>query len=373
MAGRNALFAKQGRASTNAIAEKVRDLFRRDRAMSDYYNHDLSGGKWDHLMDQTHIGQFGWEPPIADAMPAVSELLVEDNAKFGVAIEGDVNIWPGQFGEAVLPAFDSFQRRRSFVEIFAMGRRSIEYSISTKQPWILVTADAEPRLDRRYWVDVDWDRLPAGNSSGTIEIKGDRGTVNVKVNATKATDEQRQAAKGRFASLTGPVAFPAASALKKDVGGVHWDRIPNYGRGDGAMAIYPVDSPSVLPPEASPTLEYPVYLPRAGTYEVTLEVGPVMDFVPNRGMRIAVSFDDEGPKVLDLFAHREEEGFLGKNWTTQVARDNVRYLRSKHVLVAPGQHTLSIAMVDPGIVVQRIVISDGRLPESYFGPPDSDR
>jgi len=28
-----------------------------------------------------------------------------------------------------------------------------------------------------------------------------------------------------------------------------------------------------------------------------------------------------------------------------------------------------LAMVDPAVVVQSIIISDRRMPESYFGPP----
>ncbi len=368
-AGRNHLFAMQGRASTNVLAGRVRELFRQDRAMSEYYNHELAGGKWNHLMDQTHLGQFSWEPPIVDVMPAVSEVLPADNAQFGVSIEGDVNTWPGHFGDAVLPAFDSLQPRRSYIDIFAMGTRLIEFSVAAEQPWIVLTADQTPRPDQRYWVDVDWTKVPDGTSAGVISIKGGQGTTRVKVPVTKATREQWQAAKGRFASLTGPVAFAATAAVTKtEAGGVRWEEIPDYGRGDAALAVYPVTAASVLPPAPAPRLEYPVYLPRTGTYEITLVLGPVMDFVPDRGMRIAVSFDEAKPQILDIFANREEQTFLGPAWWNQFTRDNARYLRSSHVLTTAGPHTLTIAMVDPGIVVEKIIISDRRLPESYFGP-----
>jgi hypothetical protein len=370
-AGRNHLFAMQGRASTNAVAERVRALFRQDRAMSDYYNHDLAGGKWDHLMDQAHLGEFSWEPPVVDVMPPVSEVVPADNARVGVSIEGDVNTWPDHFGEAVLPAFDSFQPRRSYVDVFAVGTQPIKFSIAAEQPWIVLTADTAPRLDRRYWVDIDWTKVPDGTSTGVIKVTGDRATVSVKVPVTKATAEQARAAQGRFASLTGPIAFAAtAASTRTEVNGVRWEEVPDYGRGDAALEVYPVTAASVLPPAAAPQLDYPVYLPRSGTYEVTLVLGPVMDFVPNRGMRIAVAFDDHRPQVLDIFADREAETFLGRGWWFQFTRDNVRYLRSSHKLTAPGPHTLKIAMVDPGIVVEKIIITDRPLPVSYFGPPE---
>ena len=33
-----------------------------------------------------------------------------------------------------------------------------------------------------------------------------------------------------------------------------------------------------------------------------------------------------------------------------------------------GTHTFKIYMVDPAVVVEKIVISSGRLPQTYFGP-----
>ena len=161
--------------------------------------------------------------------------------------------------------------------------------------------------------------------------------MSVKVPVTKATAEQARAARGRFASLTGPIAFAATGrATKTEVNGVRWEEIPDYGRGERAMAVYPVTAASVLPPAAAPQLEYPVYLPRSGTYRGHPRAGPGMDFVPNRGMRIAVSFDDEAPQVLDIFADREAETFLGRGWWYQFTRDNARFLRSSHTRRGAG-------------------------------------
>jgi hypothetical protein len=369
-AGRNRYFARQGRASANAEANRTRDLFTEDQAMSDYYNIKLAGGKWNHLMDQPHLGQFTWEPPRINSMPAVSEILPADTDNYGVAIEGDASAWPDHYGDAVLPAFDSFKNQRSYIEVFAEGIRPIEFSIEADKPWIKLTEDATLRLDRRFWVEIDWAKAPKGDSTGTVSIRGKRETVNVSVLAKKASEEQIREAKGRFASLVGSISMAARDAVNRgEVDGVRWEEIPDYGRGASAMSIFPVTAESVLPPRPAPLLEYPVFLPRDGTFEVTLVLGPVMDFVPDRGVRIAVAFDDQAPQVLDIFADRTAETFLGKNWWSQSTRDNARYLRSSHTLSTPGPHLLKIIMVDPGIVLQKLVISDAKLPESYYGPP----
>ena len=367
-AGRNHLFAKQGRATTNRLAEEVRELFRQDRALTDAYNHQLAGGKWNHLMDQTHLGQFDWEPPVVDAMPALVEVASANEARLGVSIEGSPFTWPDHYAGPVLPAFDSFQPRRSYIDVFAMGTRPVEFEVAAEQPWILLTEELRVGGDWRYWVEIDWANAPEGDSTGMIVVRGKR-TVRVKVPVSRATHAQREAASGRFASLTGPISIPAcAPARQTEVAGVRWVSLPGYGRGDAAMTVQPVTAASVLPPASAPTLEYPVYLPRAGRYTVTLVLGPVMDFVPDRGIRIAASFDDAAPQVLDIFADRADGTFLGRTWD-QATRDNARYLRSTHEVAAPGPHVFKLAMVDPAVVVQTIIISDRRMPESYFGPP----
>ena len=258
-AGRNRYFARQGRASTNAEASRTRELFKQDQALSDYYNKQLAGGKWNHLMDQPHLGQFTWEPPRINSMPAVSEVLPADTDNYGVAIEGDVSAWPDHFGDAVLPPSSP---STGSAPMSRSSRRGLGRSVLDRGRQTLDRAheDTAPRLDRRFWVEIDWEKAPTGASAGTISVKGKRGTVNVKVLATKASEEQAREARGRFASLVGPIAIAAPTAARNvEVGGVRWGEIPDYGRGASAMSIFPVTAESVQPPDPAPRLEYPVF------------------------------------------------------------------------------------------------------------------
>jgi hypothetical protein len=73
-AGRNAFSSRLGDMKTNEYKSEVERRFALDKQLTDEYNHQLLDGKWDHMMDQTHIGYTYWQEPPANAMPAVTEL-----------------------------------------------------------------------------------------------------------------------------------------------------------------------------------------------------------------------------------------------------------------------------------------------------------
>lgn len=66
--------AKAKWAITNDWADKVEALFKRDQALSDYFNQTLAAGKWNHFADQTHIGYTYWQQPPNNTMPKVIRL-----------------------------------------------------------------------------------------------------------------------------------------------------------------------------------------------------------------------------------------------------------------------------------------------------------
>ena len=226
--------------------------------------------------------------------------------------------------------------------------------------------------DQRVWVDIDWALAPVGESRGTVTIDGAT-PVTVSLTTLKASAEEARAAAGAFGGLAGPVALCATDATNHlPVGGVRWEKLPDFGRGAGAMSIFPVTAESILPPAPAPTLEYPVYLARAGSYDVKLVTNPTLNVIPSRGLRVAVSLNDQPPEIVNVFAPAtaRDEDFLGGRYGVNT-RDGVRVMNFKVNAPTPGRHTLKITMVDPTIVVSKIVIHDQPLPPTYFGPPEA--
>jgi hypothetical protein len=216
------------------------------------------------------------------------------------------------------------------------------------------------------WVTIDWDKAPAGNSQGAVAIAGPDGrSMNVKLSAFKPAEPTRNSLRG-FVETDGYVSIEAEHYTKKnDAGPVSWKKIDDYGRTLSAMTIFPVTAKSVTPPVDSPSLEYQMYLFHPGKVEVEAILAPTLNFVPGRGLRYAISFDDQPPQIIDVFAQNTQ-----RDWA-QAVEDSVRMVKSTHAIEGAGYHTLKLWMVDPGVVLQKLVVRVGDVASSYLGPPES--
>jgi len=395
-AGANALYASQGRASAGDMADRVEELFEADARLSDHYNRVFAGGKWNHFADQVHIGYTMWNDPPRNIMPKVTRLDLPAEASLGVAVEGSAEAWPrataegsaeawprasaegsaeawpGAEARAQLPVIDPFNRQRRYLDVFNRGREPFVFSAEARQPWIRLSERRGDILkERRLWVSVDWDRVPEGATEGDIRIGRAGGeSVDIRVPLHNPAPGVRKAVRG-FIESDGHIAIEAAHFTRSlPAGGARWEEIEGYGRTRSAMTVFPRGTPSVLPPGDSPALEYGVYVFEPGKAEVCLTVAPTLNFTPGRGLRLAVSIDEEPARVVTILP----EGFDARNgnreWEESV-RNASRTVRSVHELAEAGYHTLKIRMVDPSVVLERIVVDLGGARPSYLGPPES--
>jgi hypothetical protein len=171
-----------------------------------------------------------------------------------------------------------------------------------------------------------------------------------------------------FVESDGYVSIEAEHFSKANAaGGARWERLDDFGRTLSAMSVFPVDSASKEAGTAAPSLEYRMYLFDRGKAEVNAILGPTQNFVPGRGLRFAMAFDDQAPQVIDTLEHNTQ-----RDWEATV-RDSVRYVTASLPVGQPGYHTLKVWMVDPGIVLEKVVVDMGGMKPSYLGPPESYR
>jgi hypothetical protein len=362
---KNRLAAAQGRAETNGLAARARELFARDQEISDFYNHALAGGKWNHFMDQTHIGYTSWQQPEANAMPEVREIEVPEAADMGIAVEGDEGFWPAETGLR-LPEFDVYNRREYFIEVFNRGRAPFEYEAKADEPWVKINPrQGTVETGLRLSVKIDWNRAPAGRAEARIVLAGPKGAAIVSVPLHNPKTPRPETVKG-FVEGNGCVSMEAAHfARAVDRKPFVWRVIPDLGRTLSGVAAFPVTERGVAPSAAGPRLEYRLRLFSAGRLQVRVYAAPSLDFRNAGGLRYAVSFDDDEPRTVNLHA--------GENmaaWERSVA-DCIRVGISEHDLPKAGAHVLKLWLVDTGVVVEKIVVEAGGERPCYLGPPES--
>jgi len=376
----NKLYAEQGRTTANLAAATAERLFRRDAELTFDYNNRLALGKWNHLMDQTHIGYTYWNYPERNIMPEVRRVTVAAEAKLGVAVEESAEAWPGSASECRLPQLDPISRPSAFVELFNRGESELGYTIASDSEWVkLSEMEGTLQLQKRIAVSIDWEKAPAGQSlSAALTVAGSCGTqVVVAVSFRQPEQSEREAMVG-FLERDGIVAIEAEHYARKTAGqeGAAWEKIDGYGRTLSSMAVFPVTAPTPTNPADAPCLEYDVYLRHAGDYETTAIVAPTLDCVPGGSVRIGFSLDDGPIVVADAVKRSEDGGFHEPDWEMSVI---VSKREAKATLRAgsAGSHVLKVWMVDSITVLQKLVmesiqaLNENGRKHTYLGPAES--
>lgn len=144
---------------------------------------------------------------------------------------------------------------------------------------------------------------------------------------------------------------------------IHWKVIPDFGKTESGLTTFPQNA---YPKENENIyLEYDVDFTSIGIFEVQLLLAPTLNFNNNKGLRYELSFDDEKPQIVNFNGHYRGE--LGQWQSEHIIKSS-----TKHNISKAGKHTLRFRVLDPGIVLEKILIDTGNLKPSYLGPPESE-
>lgn len=383
-----ALYAAQGRASTFWWVKHATNADRLADSETYNFNERISGGKWHHIMSR-EMGPGQWKSMRSTAPeipPAVLNMKAPEAAGLGVAIEGRAE--PLREGEtdATLPALDVYTRGVRFIDIFNTGRAPAAWVARAKEDWIkLSRTRGEIRVgptvkeglpldlpgDARVLVSVDWSKAPKGERvEGLIEVEAAGARRIVKVPVFNPASPRPESLKG-FVESNGVVSVEAEHfTLKTDRAGAAWQVVTGLGRTGDSVAVLPANAPSVGLERAvreAPSLEYPLHLFRAGEFELTFYLIPTHPVRGTSGLRFAYALDGAAPRELAASAGVE---VTSKGWAENVLSATTKVTTTVK-LDAPGAHVLRIYMLDPGVVLDKMVLNTGGLRPSYLGPPET--
>ena len=372
-AAKNALYARQGRSATNDMASRAREMFAADASLTESWD-QLSSGRWNHFMDQPHIGYTSFHAPPNNTMSAITlrNISVPVKAGMGVAIEGSESAWPDATIPAVLPTFNSLTQQRYFIDVFNQGQTAFNFTTTTRDPWVMVSnSPGTVHKQQRVWVSIQWDSAPSGVATSNITLAGAGSVVTVEVNSLNPREVNRTSLVG-FAEGDRHVSMEAEHFTRlTNFGPNKWVRIEGLGHTLSSMrADMPLAAPSSTPGHDAACLEYRMYLFTSGVATVTTRLSPTLNFAPSRGLRYAVAFDDRASMMVTVVPQNYTAQHGNKDWEETVEKDG-RHSITNHSLSEPGYHTLKVWAVDPGLVVRKIVVDLGGVKSSYLGPPES--
>ncbi|KAI5814884.1 hypothetical protein BZA77DRAFT_266692 [Pyronema omphalodes] len=390
---KNNLYAYQRRSSANALAEHVLERFQDDHDLTQEYN--MLGGKWSHMMDQTHLGYNYWQQPMRNTLPPLAWTQLLENSlsgTMGVAVESSNGSVPGDdhFNSAeynnntlVLPQLDPYAPvQYRTIEIFARGTKPFDFKVSPHNSWVHVSPSSghvdprNPASDVKVKVSVDWNKAPAGYNVVFINITSsenygnfDMPSVNLPIHKPSIPPSFHG-----FVESNKLVSIEASHASRKTKNGnVRYETLRNLGRTGDALTLFPVtcDKQNTV---SGARLEYDLFLHTAPTYgtNITVYLGMALNNNgPDRPLKYAISFDDAPPQEIQFIPNLDTPLAMPKGWDQAVSDGNVWKSVTQHKVGAVGKKILKLWALEPSVVFQKVVIDLGGVKDSYLGPPES--
>ncbi|MGQ1889180.1 glycosyl hydrolase 115 family protein [Thermophagus sp. OGC60D27] len=347
IAQKNRWYAKQKRAITNELAEKVKLFHDSLAVLTDKYN-NLLDGKWSGMMTAP-----GFLPEFQ--LPPVKTLEIPEISEMGVWVEGDdLDASVNQYLK--LPEFYSHFEEVSFFEVFSKGSIPVKWKAVPSQKWIKVNpSQGETASQQRVNVSIDWDIVPKGMVNGTIKITDGKSSREIEVKAVK-----QKYPDNLFVGKNGALSIkPSAFHRKTENEDILFQIIDGLGYANSSLQLghakYDSGNDSFV--------EYDFFAENDGEITIYTYMLPLFPKDSAHDTRYGVQVDDMEPVV-----HSNSVKEYSKEWAQNVLR-NSAINETKFVIDNPGKHTLKIISIDPGMIIQKIVIDFGGLKKTYLGPP----
>ncbi|WVQ84804.1 hypothetical protein IAT38_006961 [Cryptococcus sp. DSM 104549] len=427
--GRSELYAYQARTAANTFANEAIAAFYQDANITETF-HALLDRKWDHMWDQTHINYYDALEPIRDSLPPVHFVNPYQPARPGIPIhEGAVpghvayirltvensrGAWPGdtrdncergyKCPDPTLLPMDPYGVQRRWVDIGAGGPRNSSWKATTDQAWLRVEPSHgkivwDGSADQRVYLSVDWDKVPAGKAGEALEAEGRvlfqaDDHSNVTVTLPIIVPPAPKAGFQGHVEGDGYVVIEAAHFTRNSsVEGYAFEEIEWYGRTLSGLEVFPIDTQNFTVGEG-PKLEYDFWahgdsVDGEGTVDVTVQIGPTLNFLMGREIAFGLQLDDLPVKEVhpvptrgigegeDSGRNSGEVGSVPADWLEVVSSE----IRNATMSVKvdgweAGKHTVTVYGMTAGIVVERVWVDFGGIGKrgySYLGPPESKR
>lgn len=380
-------YGEQKRSSAAIYAAKAQEAENEINRMIYHYNRELVtvGNKWDRMASLP--GPWGGQWRQWD-MPPLSFYSGDGEPAMQAAAEGG--------DTANLPGFSVYNRDRGFIDLYNTGTGVIYWSSNVSDEWITLSETSGVISDeKRIWASIDWKKAPKGMAEkGKITFRWTSSAENEWSDWDQLSDKQRDAFRKGDLTFIGPgksiefslsifnPPFPAPGEVKgfvesngyisieaehfsRKISGKEaaWTVIEGLGRTGSSVTVLPPTVASISAVDEiianSPRLEFDLYTFTTGKAFLQLNCVPSYPINSGYGLRVAVALDDNKPQLVAYRKGNRSE------------MENLMTLQTELYIDKAGEHTLKIWMVDPGVVIDKLILNTGGVKKSYLGPPES--
>ncbi|HEX9933869.1 MAG TPA: hypothetical protein VGB38_01630, partial [bacterium] len=168
-----------------------------------------------------------------------------------------------------------------------------------------------------------------------------------------------------FVEDNGTIAMKAAHfTAKRDAGKVRWETVLCPGSFGESLEAMPLTAPGFADTSEirrrAPHAEYAFYQFTEAAPEIITTALPTHPLDLRRhGLRAALSVDDGPLQVVDFTTYGRSE-----TWKRNVLANRAEAV-TRHQHLGKGFHRLKLYMIDPGVIVDRMVIDLGGLRKGY--------
>ena len=386
---KNEFVASQGRASASHYATMAQKAYERILSETSYFNNELDNGKWKYIMSCSprYLPVF--------SSPPRSVSTSNKKAELGVALEGyemEVNHDIINSYADVLPVFNAYVNSTYFIDVFLKGNGNVSWTAKPKAEWIKLSLCSgtlnDDSTESRIVVSIDWDKIPVGENkreaplghdyqlippsykvNSSIDFISGDSTISIGVSVFNPGFSELKGFNG-FVEDKGYISINAENYNRAKSGAeASYCTFEGIGYSGKVVSAQPVSSQSLeLTDEIlrdSPCLVYDFYTFNFGEANVIVQAIPTHALHSGGSVRCALAIDESEPVIVNFQSSGRSDEWA-QNVLKNAARESVKQIVNK-----AGYHKLKVWMVDPGVMIDQILIDLGGWKKSYAFPKES--
>lgn len=394
----NEKYAAKNLTVANTYKDLISEALDLDQELYDTYNNDMPGvgDKWKGMQSASqkyHIGMTNWPTDsgwdetkpagTTGARPVFKTVTAKNGSEMNVLVEsvtGSMNTVYTS-GSASLPTFTSTNKEAYTVELANTGSSAYNYTASASADWIkLSKTEGTVNTIDNIEVSVDWSKV-TGNVSGTVTVSDGANSVDINVSAevidtTGLSDKTYVMANGYAAiDVSNYSAIQNGSGFnnRNEFVSNNMVVVPDNGK---YMSSVRTSSSTITYMDASeletaPYVEYKVYVPYDGTYNIQSQFNPTSNVeYGNQQLRYGISVDGGDITITNSIGNDYLAGAYSGTWTRDIEK-NGRASVVSNISLSAGTHTIRYYQCDPNMALIRMTVYEDSLANVYNSPAES--